>query len=64
MTELLTSEETLDRVVVALNKIIPEFQENPLLFLYESDLQCSLFGHLRREIDYQLCLPKKVYPWH
>lgn len=41
----------------AINSVIEDFQKNPFSFLYESDIQCSLFSALRDRICRQVDIP-------
>ena len=38
-------------IVQGVNELISKFNKNPYAYLYESDLQCELFGILRRATD-------------
>ena len=56
---VMDKESLVLKVLESINTFIKIFQENPYLFLYESDIQCRLFGILRENIDAKLHIPIK-----
>ncbi len=46
------------RVLDSVNVVVSQFQENPYKFLYERDIQCTLFSELRRGISETVSVPR------
>jgi len=56
----MNNEQIISHCINAINSIIKEFQENPYNFLYENDIQCTLFSELRKRITGHVEVPKRV----